>query len=223
MKDLRRKSKADLLEQVEKLREELHQLRVAQVSGGAPAKVANIRTTRKNIARILTIISQITRQKVREEYKRQGSTLLPLDLRPKLTRKERLKLPEHLKKKKTPKQKRLIRKFPTRKFAVINTDVKLPAAVVQANVKALLSKKTDSRYRHYLVKKQHAMKFISRHHRNLKYIEEWDQTYNRCPKVYWKPKWKSLGKRYKKKQAKRLAKVDPKKRQPKKEEKKADE
>lgn len=60
-RELRRKSKADLLDQVEKTREELHQLRVAQVSGGAPAKVAQIRTTRKNINRLLTIISQITR------------------------------------------------------------------------------------------------------------------------------------------------------------------
>merc|ERR1719412_1308677 len=97
MKELRKKSKMELLEQVEKLKEELHQLRVAQVSGGAPAKVATIKVTRKNIARIYTIISQITKQKVREEYARQGKTDLPLDLRPKLTRKRRLELPKHLK------------------------------------------------------------------------------------------------------------------------------
>ena len=61
MADLRKKSKVELMEQVEQLKEELHQLRVAQVSGGAPAKVATIRVVRKNIARIYTIISQITK------------------------------------------------------------------------------------------------------------------------------------------------------------------
>ena len=59
LRELRKKSKEDLLKQCDELKKELHQLRVAQVSGGAPAKVANIRTTRKNIARIYTIISQI--------------------------------------------------------------------------------------------------------------------------------------------------------------------
>ena len=58
---MRKKSKVELMEQVEQLKEELHQLRVAQVSGGAPAKVATIRVVRKNIARIYTIISQITK------------------------------------------------------------------------------------------------------------------------------------------------------------------
>lgn len=61
LKDLRNKSKPELLKRIDELKTELHSLRVAQVSGGAPAKVANIRTVRKNIARIHTIISQITR------------------------------------------------------------------------------------------------------------------------------------------------------------------
>eukprot|EP00483_Globobulimina_turgida_P000949 UN00951 len=93
LRELRKKSKKELLSQCDELKKELHQLRVAQVSGGAPAKVANIRTTRKNIARIYTIISQITKQKVREEIKRKKQSKLPLDLRPKLTRRERLRLP----------------------------------------------------------------------------------------------------------------------------------
>lgn len=60
-KTLSQKSKTDLLKQVDELKNELHQLRVAQVSGGAPAKVANIRIVRKNIARIYTVISQMTK------------------------------------------------------------------------------------------------------------------------------------------------------------------
>merc|ERR1719336_1039863 len=154
------------MDQVEKLKEELHQLRVAQVSGGAPAKVANIRTTRKNIARIYTIISQITKQKVREEYERQRRTLLPLDLRQKLTRKERLRLPKALRFKKTVRQRQLIKKFPRRKFAVIDMSPsgnKLPLHVRKANVKAVLSqKKTASRYHKYLKEKQRITRAVRR-------------------------------------------------------------
>jgi len=93
LKDLRTKSKKDLLKQLDDLKNELHKLRVAQQTGGAPAKIAQIRILRKNIARILTTVSQITKQKVREQYKKEGKKLLPLDLRPKLTRRERLRLP----------------------------------------------------------------------------------------------------------------------------------
>jgi len=168
---LRNKSKAELLEQVEKLKEELHQLRVAQVSGGAPAKVATIKVTRKNIARIYTIISQITKDKVREEYARSGKGLLPLDLRPKLTRKRRLALPMHLKNKKTPKEKRLTEKYPKRKFAVINRHVRLPKEAVQANIKAVLSRRTDSKYRQYIIKKQRAMRFMRNNIASCKYMK----------------------------------------------------
>eukprot|EP01084_Bolivina_argentea_P101573 182077_1 len=154
LKDLRKKSKKDLLKQCDDLKKELHQLRVAQVSGGAPAKVANIRTTRKNIARIYTIISQITKQKVREEYKKQQKTLLPLDLRLKLTRRERLRLPNSLRFKKTNRERRLIKKFPRRKFAVIDSSNYLPRNVRRANIKSVLSqKKSPNRYHRYLKKK----------------------------------------------------------------------
>ena len=61
MRELRKKGKKDLLKQIDNLRQELHQLRVAQVSGGAPAKVASIRVVRKNIARLCTIVTQMTK------------------------------------------------------------------------------------------------------------------------------------------------------------------
>merc|ERR1719237_178006 len=63
-----------------------------------------IRGVRKNIARLLTIITQVTKQKVREEYKKQGKKLLPLDLRPDNTKAKRNALPLHLKNKRTPRQ-----------------------------------------------------------------------------------------------------------------------
>merc|ERR1712129_508198 len=67
-----------------------------------------------------------------------------------LTRKERLRLPKSLRFKKTVKQRQIIKKYPRRKFAVIDMSPsgnKLPFAVRQANVKAVLSqKKSANRY-----------------------------------------------------------------------------
>jgi len=68
MKELRTKSKKDLLQKLEELKKELHSLRVQQAGDGAAAKIAQIRTLRKNIARVLTILTQLTREKVREKY-----------------------------------------------------------------------------------------------------------------------------------------------------------
>lgn len=42
----------------------MFQLRVAQVTGGAPAKLAQIKVVRKNIARALTVLNQQKRAAV---------------------------------------------------------------------------------------------------------------------------------------------------------------
>jgi len=72
MKELRLKSKKELLVKLEELKKELHSLRVQQAGDGAPAKIAQIRTLRKNIARVLTILTQLTREKARERYEKLG-------------------------------------------------------------------------------------------------------------------------------------------------------
>jgi large subunit ribosomal protein L35e len=46
------------------LKGELATLRIAQVSGGAPAKLAKIHEVRKNIARVLTVANQIAKSNV---------------------------------------------------------------------------------------------------------------------------------------------------------------
>jgi len=144
LKDLRTKSKKDLLKQLDDLKNELHKLRVAQQTGGAPAKIAQIRILRKNIARILTTVSQITKQKVREQYKKEGKKLLPLDLRPKLTRRERLRLPNEYRFKKTNRQRKLIKRFPQRRFAIINKGHELPKQIRKQNIALALSGKRPS-------------------------------------------------------------------------------
>jgi large subunit ribosomal protein L35e len=51
------------------LKNELSQLRVAKVAGGAASKIGKIKVVRKAIAKYLTVITEKTRAKVREEYK----------------------------------------------------------------------------------------------------------------------------------------------------------
>ena len=93
--ELRTKSKPELLQQLHDFKTELASLRVAKVTGGAAAKLMKIRTTRKNIARVLTVINQTQAQELRKFYK--GKKYVPLNLRPRLTRAMRRAL--------TPKEK----------------------------------------------------------------------------------------------------------------------
>ena len=85
--ELRTKNKAELLKQLEELKTEMATLRVAKVTGGAASKLSKIGIVRKNIARVLTVISQNTRAKTRNYLK--NKKYLPKDLRPKLTRAKR--------------------------------------------------------------------------------------------------------------------------------------
>lgn len=63
--ELRDKSKSELLSLLNELKGELASLRVAQVTGGAPAKLAKIKDVRKDIARVLTVANQTAKAKVR--------------------------------------------------------------------------------------------------------------------------------------------------------------
>merc|ERR1712242_613037 len=95
---------------------ELAQLRVAKVSGGAASKLAKIEIVRKSIARILTVYNQKQKAEARKQYA--GKKYLPLDLRPKKTRKIRRALKTEQVMAKTQKQKTKDSNFPMRKFAV---------------------------------------------------------------------------------------------------------
>ena len=60
-RELRSKSRADLMNQLKELRDELQQLRVAKVTGGAASKLSKIKVIRKSIARCLTVLNQTQR------------------------------------------------------------------------------------------------------------------------------------------------------------------
>ncbi|KTF91757.1 hypothetical protein cypCar_00039104 [Cyprinus carpio] len=110
-RDLRGKKKEELLKQLEDLKVELSQLRVAKVTGGAASKLSKIRVVRKSIARVLTVINQTQKENLRKFYK-------PLDLRPKKTRAIRRQLTKHEQNLMTKKMQRKSRLYSIRKFAV---------------------------------------------------------------------------------------------------------
>jgi len=104
------------MSQLKELKEELQSLRIAQVTGGAPAKLAKISVVRKSIARVLTVINQITKSKLREKYA--GEKFVPIDLREKKTRAIRRRLTKDQAAKKTVKQSKRDAYFPQRVYAV---------------------------------------------------------------------------------------------------------
>merc|ERR1711972_639450 len=106
----------ELLKQLDDLKNELSQLRVAKVTGGAASKLSKICVVRKSIARVLTVINQTQKENLRKFYK--GKKYKPLDLRPKKTRAIRRALSVHERSLKSAKELHKLRSFPQRKFAV---------------------------------------------------------------------------------------------------------
>jgi len=56
------------VKKLEELKNELAQLRVAKVTGGAQSKLAKIKVVRKSIARVLTVYNQTQKSKVRRFF-----------------------------------------------------------------------------------------------------------------------------------------------------------
>ncbi|KAJ8891550.1 hypothetical protein PR048_004078 [Dryococelus australis] len=114
--ELRTKDKKELLKQLEELKMELTNLRVAKVTGGAASKLSKIRVVRKAIARVYIVMHQKQKENLRKLFK--NKKYKPLDLRPKKTRAIRRALTKHECRIKTAKEIRKRRAHPPRKFAV---------------------------------------------------------------------------------------------------------
>jgi large subunit ribosomal protein L35e len=115
-KDLRGKKREDLLKQLDELKQELANLRVAKVTGGTASKLSKIRVFRKNIARVMTVYHQTQKENLRKLYR--GQKRIPKDLRPRMTRAMRKALTPHEKSIKTKKQERKEKAWPQRVFAI---------------------------------------------------------------------------------------------------------
>ncbi|EKU21268.1 large subunit ribosomal protein L35e [Nannochloropsis gaditana CCMP526] len=115
-KDLRTKSKAEMVKQLEELKKELSELRVAKVTGGAASKLAKIKVVRKSIARVLTVYNQTQKAKLREKFT--GSKYMPMDLRRKKTRAIRRRLTKHEEGLKTVRAVKREQAVPKRRYAL---------------------------------------------------------------------------------------------------------
>merc|ERR1711934_39541 len=114
--DLRKASKNDLTKQLEDLKTELQQLRVAKVTGGAASKLAKIKVVRKSIARVNTVFNQNVKKTLRKEYSDKKYT--PLDLRVKKTRAIRRRLTKAQASALTTREAKRKQYFPLRKYAI---------------------------------------------------------------------------------------------------------
>merc|ERR1712060_567302 len=114
--ELRTKNKSELKKQLQELKSELSSLRVAKVTGGAASKLSKIKTVRKSVARVLTVMNQKKKENLRQFYA--DKDLIPLDLRTKKTRALRRALTNKEKGIKTLKQIKKDTHFPLRKYAV---------------------------------------------------------------------------------------------------------
>eukprot|EP00630_Chrysocystis_fragilis_P002374 CAMPEP_0197391672 /NCGR_PEP_ID=MMETSP1165-20131217/3252_1 /TAXON_ID=284809 /ORGANISM="Chrysocystis fragilis, Strain CCMP3189" /LENGTH=150 /DNA_ID=CAMNT_0042917265 /DNA_START=76 /DNA_END=529 /DNA_ORIENTATION=+ len=128
--DLRTKTKAELLKQLEELKTELAHLRVAKVTGSAASKLAKIKVVRKSIARVLTVYNQTQKSKLREACA--GKKFLPKDLRQKKTRAMRRALTPEERSVKTFKQTKKDQNFPLRKYAVLANSPRLRLRVASS-------------------------------------------------------------------------------------------
>eukprot|EP00659_Diplonema_papillatum_P005701 gene5701-8704_t len=108
--ELRTKSKEDLLAELTNLKTELASLRVAQVTGGPATKVSKISTTRKSIAKVLTVLNANQRTALRAVYR--GRKFKPVDLRKKQTRAMRRALTHNEKTSTTLRQQKRAAAFP---------------------------------------------------------------------------------------------------------------
>ena len=113
---LKQKQPQELLTELDKLKQELQQLRVDQVTSGTATKLAKIGEVRKSIAVYNTVISQNRRAQLLSFYK--GKKFRPLDLRPKKTRALRRGLTEHEKKLVTIRTNKKRMHYPRRTYAV---------------------------------------------------------------------------------------------------------
>ncbi|EDO15912.1 hypothetical protein Kpol_1019p33 [Vanderwaltozyma polyspora DSM 70294] len=111
--ELRTKSKEQLTSQLVDLKKELAELKVQKLSRPSLPK---IKTVRKDIARVLTVINHQQREAVRQLY--QGKKYQPKDLRAKKTRSLRRAMTKFEATRITEKQRKKQIAFPQRKYAI---------------------------------------------------------------------------------------------------------
>ncbi|KAL3311567.1 60S ribosomal protein L35 [Cichlidogyrus casuarinus] len=114
--ELRKKTEPELQKQLCDLKTELSNLRLMGATRGGASKLKKIRSLRKTVARVYTVINQAVKQRQREAYR--GKHYCPKDLRPKKTRAIRRRLKKSERKIHTVKTLKKMRAFPRKIYAV---------------------------------------------------------------------------------------------------------
>ncbi|KAK1443594.1 60S ribosomal protein L35 like protein [Babesia gibsoni] len=115
--ELRNKTDAELLKQLEDLKQEYAMMRIQKVTVTSTSKLSQIGVIRKGIAKVLTVYNQRKKEEARKMYKSLKKT--PLNLRPKLTRAKRRALTTKQLHLKTLKQRKRCENIPRRKYALL--------------------------------------------------------------------------------------------------------
>ncbi len=119
IRDVRAKNKEELIKAVNDAKQELLNLRVAKASKNAAAsKIGKIRVVRKNVARILTVLSQKSRDALKQTLSTKNPNKTPKTLRAKETKRRRQALSRKEKGFKSARSIKRAAAFPQRKFAV---------------------------------------------------------------------------------------------------------
>ena len=114
--ELRSKDETACVEELQKHRKELASLRVSKVAAAPQVKLAKVRHVRKNIAKVLTVISEKRRAEARDAFSKAKYT--PYDLRAKKTRAFRRKMTKSELDIKTKRQQKKLDNSKVRKYAV---------------------------------------------------------------------------------------------------------
>merc|ERR1712166_1619353 len=114
--ELRNKSEVECTEELTKHRKELASLRVSKVAAAPQVKLAKVRAVRKNIAKVLTVITEKRRAEARDAFAKKRYT--PYDLRQKKTRAFRRKLTRFERTRTTKRAQKKADNSKLRKYAV---------------------------------------------------------------------------------------------------------
>merc|ERR1712241_590681 len=113
---LRKYEEAKLVEELTQHRKELAALRVSKVSSQPQVKLTKIKQVRKNIAKVLTVLSEKRIDAAKTEFKKKRYT--PVDLRQKKNRAFRRRLTPFERKQTTTREKKRAANSKVRKYAL---------------------------------------------------------------------------------------------------------
>lgn len=89
--ELQKKSRSELLEELAKLEKKLFELRGQAATSSSRQKLSEIQTTRKDVARVKTVLMIQQRAALQDKFK--DAAHVPKDIRPHLTKSQRQELP----------------------------------------------------------------------------------------------------------------------------------